>query len=87
MNNSILTTAINKIIKEELKHYDKRLGLINKDSNYMPADGLSEGRSMEDGYSIHAMVGGGAFSGKDPSKVDRSACYMCRYIAKKIRFN
>ena len=27
---------------------------------------------------------GGAFSGKDPSKVDRSACYMCRYIAKNI---
>jgi len=29
-------------------------------------------------------MGGGAFSGKDPSKVDRSACYMCRYIAKNI---
>ena len=28
--------------------------------------------------------GGGAFSGKDPSKVDRSACYMARYIAKNI---
>ena len=28
--------------------------------------------------------GGGAFSGKDPSKVDRSACYMCRYVAKNI---
>jgi S-adenosylmethionine synthetase len=33
------------------------------------------------GYSRH---GGGAFSGKDPSKVDRSACYMARYIAKNI---
>ena len=28
--------------------------------------------------------GGGAFSGKDPTKVDRSACYMARYIAKNI---
>jgi S-adenosylmethionine synthetase len=28
--------------------------------------------------------GGGAFSGKDPTKVDRSACYMCRYIAKNL---
>ena len=28
--------------------------------------------------------GGGAFSGKDPSKVDRSACYMCRYVAKNL---
>jgi len=33
------------------------------------------------GYSRH---GGGAFSGKDPSKVDRSACYMARYIARNI---
>jgi S-adenosylmethionine synthetase len=33
------------------------------------------------GYSRH---GGGAFSGKDPSKVDRSACYMARYIAKNL---
>jgi len=33
------------------------------------------------GYSRH---GGGAFSGKDPSKVDRSACYMARYIAKNV---
>jgi S-adenosylmethionine synthetase len=31
-----------------------------------------------------ARHGGGAFSGKDPSKVDRSAAYMCRYIAKNI---
>ena len=88
MNNSILTTAINKIIKEELKHYDKRLGLINKDSNYMPADGLSEGRSMEDGYSIHAMVGGGQERSQnfiDDNNID--AQKLIAYIEQNIRTN
>ena len=37
-----------------------------------------------DTYGGFGRHGGGAFSGKDPSKVDRSACYMCRYIAKNI---
>jgi len=37
-----------------------------------------------DTYGGEAPHGGGAFSGKDPSKVDRSASYMCRYIAKNI---
>jgi len=35
-----------------------------------------------DTYGGFGRHGGGAFSGKDPSKVDRSACYMCRYVAK-----
>ena len=35
-------------------------------------------------YGGYAPHGGGAFSGKDPTKVDRSACYMVRYIAKNI---
>ena len=37
-----------------------------------------------DTYGGVGSHGGGAFSGKDPSKVDRSAAYMCRYIAKNI---
>eukprot|EP01048_Picozoa_sp_COSAG05_P041800 COSAG05_NODE_22206_length_266_cov_0.832335_1_plen_76_part_10 len=37
-----------------------------------------------DTYGCWARHGGGAFSGKDPSKVDRSAAYMARYIAKNI---
>jgi S-adenosylmethionine synthetase len=37
-----------------------------------------------DTYGGFGHHGGGAFSGKDPSKVDRSASYMCRYIAKNI---
>jgi S-adenosylmethionine synthetase len=37
-----------------------------------------------DTYGGHGAHGGGAFSGKDPTKVDRSAAYMARYIAKNI---
>ncbi len=37
-----------------------------------------------DTYGGRGRHGGGAFSGKDPTKVDRSAAYMCRYIAKNI---
>ena len=39
---------------------------------------------MVDTYGGYARVGGGAFSGKDPSKVDRSGAYAARYIAKNI---
>jgi len=41
-------------------------------------------RSFVDTYGGAAPHGGGAFSGKDPTKVDRSACYMARYIAKNV---
>jgi S-adenosylmethionine synthetase len=41
-------------------------------------------KSIVDSYGGYSRHGGGAFSGKDPSKVDRSACYMARYIAKNI---
>ena len=37
-----------------------------------------------DTYGGYARHGGGAFSGKDPSKVDRSACYAARYVAKNL---
>ena len=37
-----------------------------------------------DTYGGRGRHGGGAFSGKDPTKVDRSAAYMCRYIAKNV---
>lgn len=46
--------------------------------------GLTGRKLMVDTYGALARHGGGAFSGKDPSKVDRSAAYMCRYIAKNI---
>ena len=46
--------------------------------------GLTGRKIIVDTYGGAACHGGGSFSGKDPSKVDRSACYMARYIAKNI---
>ncbi|WP_342258909.1 methionine adenosyltransferase [Spiroplasma endosymbiont of Dioctria linearis] len=46
--------------------------------------GLTGRKIIVDTYGGYSRHGGGAFSGKDPSKVDRSAAYMCRYAAKNI---
>jgi S-adenosylmethionine synthetase len=46
--------------------------------------GLTGRKIIVDTYGGKGSHGGGAFSGKDPSKVDRSAAYMCRHIAKNI---
>ncbi len=46
--------------------------------------GLTGRKIIVDTYGGHGAHGGGAFSGKDPSKVDRSACYMARYVAKNV---
>ena len=46
--------------------------------------GLTGRKIIVDTYGGYARHGGGAFSGKDPTKVDRSACYMARYMAKNI---
>ena len=46
--------------------------------------GLTGRKIIVDTYGGSGCHGGGAFSGKDPTKVDRSACYMARYIAKNI---
>ena len=46
--------------------------------------GLTGRKIIVDTYGGAAPHGGGAFSGKDPTKVDRSACYMARYVAKNV---
>ena len=46
--------------------------------------GLTGRKIIVDTYGGMSRHGGGAFSGKDPSKVDRSASYMCRYVAKNV---
>ena len=46
--------------------------------------GVTGRKIIVDTYGGFGRHGGGAFSGKDPSKVDRSACYMGRYIAKNL---
>src|SRR5258706_9320329 len=46
--------------------------------------GLTGRKIIVDTYGGYSRHGGGAFSGKDPSKVDRSACYMARHVAKNL---
>lgn len=65
---------------------------INKNSHFYNGGfsndtGLTGRKLMIDTYGGCVAHGGGAFSGKDPSKVDRSAAYMARYIAKNIVAN
>ena len=50
----------------------------------MADSGLTGRKIIVDTYGGVGSHGGGCFSGKDPSKVDRSGCYMARYIAKNI---
>jgi S-adenosylmethionine synthetase len=72
------------------KYLDKKTKFfINATGKFVkggpPADaGLTGRKIIVDTYGGHGAHGGGAFSGKDPSKVDRSASYMARYIAKNI---
>ena len=50
----------------------------------MGDSGLTGRKIIVDTYGGYARHGGGAFSGKDPTKVDRSACYAARYLAKNV---
>lgn len=68
---------------------DKTRFLINPTGRFVVGgphgdSGLTGRKIIVDTYGGMGRHGGGAFSGKDPSKVDRSACYMARYVAKNI---
>ena len=89
----IKETIIERIVKPVLD----ATGLLDKDTKYFinPTgrfvtggpqgdSGLTGRKIIVDTYGGMGRHGGGAFSGKDPSKVDRSAAYMARYIAKNI---
>jgi S-adenosylmethionine synthetase len=80
-----------KVIKPVLgKYFDSKTEiLVNPTGRFVhggpPADaGLTGRKIIVDTYGGMARHGGGAFSGKDPSKVDRSAAYAARYVAKNI---
>jgi S-adenosylmethionine synthetase len=90
-NEEIRKQIIEKIIKPVCGKWwhDKIKIHINPTGRFViggpPGDsGLTGRKIIVDTYGGAGRHGGGAFSGKDPSKVDRSACYMCRYIAKNI---
>lgn len=89
---SIKEAVIEEIIKQVLpdnllKDYTKYL--INPTGNFVTGGpmgdcGLTGRKIIVDTYGGAAPHGGGAFSGKDPSKVDRSAAYAARYVAKNV---
>ena len=79
---------IEKILPEELLTEDTEI-LINPTGRFEVGGpegdaGLTGRKIIVDTYGGIGRHGGGAFSGKDPSKVDRSAAYMCRWVAKNI---
>jgi len=90
-NGQIKKEIIEKVIKPVCGKFwhDKVKVHVNPTGRFViggpPGDaGLTGRKIIVDSYGGMGRHGGGAFSGKDPSKVDRSACYMCRYIAKNI---
>lgn len=90
--NALKEAVIEEIIKPSLPAHlinDKTKYLINPTGRFviggpMGDCGLTGRKIIVDTYGGAAHHGGGAFSGKDPSKVDRSAAYAARYVAKNI---
>src|SRR5512138_3878666 len=84
----IIEEVVKKVIPVNLLT-DKTRYLINPTGRFviggpMGDCGLTGRKIIVDSYGGHGAHGGGAFSGKDPSKVDRSAAYMGRYVAKNL---
>ena len=89
--NQLREEVINKVIKPVCDSWidSQTRFFVNPTGRFViggpPGDtGLTGRKIIADTYGGMGRHGGGAFSGKDPSKVDRSACYMARYIAKNI---
>ena len=80
---------LNSIPKEFLKELNENEFYVNPTGNFVIGGpdgdcGLTGRKIIVDTYGGAAPHGGGAFSGKDPTKVDRSAAYAARYIAKNV---
>ena len=85
---AVVEDIIKKIVPKEFID-NKTVFLVNPTGRFVHggpfADcGLTGRKIIVDTYGGYGRHGGGAFSGKDPSKVDRSAAYMARYIAKNV---
>jgi S-adenosylmethionine synthetase len=88
MKKDIIEQVISKVISpkmldEETKYYVNETGRFVVGGT-LADSGLTGRKIIVDTYGGVGSHGGGCFSGKDPSKVDRSGCYMARYIAKNI---
>jgi S-adenosylmethionine synthetase len=89
MYNDILENVIKPVLPKDLVNYQTLKVYVNPTGRFVVGGpqgdaGLTGRKIIVDTYGGYAPHGGGAFSGKDPSKVDRSAAYMARYIAKNI---
>jgi S-adenosylmethionine synthetase len=85
---AIIEEVVKKTVSKDLLD-SKTKYFINPTGRFvtggpMGDTGLTGRKIIVDTYGGHGAHGGGAFSGKDPTKVDRSACYMARYAAKNI---
>ncbi len=88
LKQAVIEEVIKKSIPAELLD-DKTRYFVNPTGRFVVGGpqgdcGLTGRKIIVDSYGGMGRHGGGAFSGKDPTKVDRSACYMARYIAKNV---
>jgi len=86
--NGVMEHVINLVIPTHLIHNDTKIH-INPTGRFVTGGpmgdaGVTGRKIIVDTYGGWARHGGGAFSGKDPSKVDRSAAYFSRYVAKNV---
>ncbi len=88
IENDLVAQVIDPLVPNELRDDDTKY-LINPSGRFVTGGphgdaGLTGRKIIVDTYGGSARHGGGAFSGKDPSKVDRSGAYAARYVAKNI---
>jgi len=88
IRNDVIKYVIDPIIPKDMRDDQMKI-LVNPTGRFViggPAGdtGLTGRKIIIDTYGGYARHGGGSFSGKDPTKVDRSASYMMRYVAKNI---
>jgi S-adenosylmethionine synthetase len=88
MRADIIANIINRVIPPSLMDAKTKI-YVNPTGRFVVGGphgdaGVTGRKIIVDTYGGAAPHGGGAFSGKDPTKVDRSACYMARYIAKNV---
>jgi S-adenosylmethionine synthetase len=88
MREDIIEKIVNRVIPSEMMDEKTKI-YVNPTGRFVVGGphgdaGVTGRKIIVDTYGGAAPHGGGAFSGKDPTKVDRSACYMARYIAKNV---